>query len=249
VTVVVVAAPTPTDSLPTGPSGPTGPTPPPATVTETQTATQTQTATTGPTATATVTTTPATPSSSASTAATPTPSPTGGSSSGSNDLGVIIAIAAAVVVLVALFWYLIHRAGAARHAAATGWDDSFERLRATTRWFAEQVAIDATDPGTPPMFAARTWGEAQPVVLDLERNWAELARRTDDQYRAGRAQALAAATTDLRGAVEANLRIRGAPNQPGQDLRLRDSAQRVAASRYQLQGLLAGPAPGAGTRR
>ena len=239
------AAPTPTTPVPTATPSSAPTTSSPATSTRTVTATVSASPSTPGSGTVTVTVT-ATGPANVTTATAPPRTATvtrAPQKSGSQTSAAAILIALGVLLLaaVALWYYFAHRRGAGAHTTAAGWDAGLERLRVTARWFGGPATADLG--GTTRSEATRSWGDARPIVVDLEHNLHDAQQAAPDPDRAARAQELAQAVAQLRAAIEADLRIRGADDAPGQEDRLRAAAERVNASRRRLDELLPAPPP------
>ena len=153
----------------------------------------------------------------------------------------MIALGVLLLAGAALWYYLAHRRGAGAHTTAEAWDAGLERLRVTARWLAG--AATANLAATTRSEAARSWGEARPIVIDLERNLHDAQQAAPDPGRVARAQQLGQAVAELHAAIESDLRIRDADDAPGQEDRLRDAAARIRASRQRLEELLPAPPP------
>lgn len=218
----------------------------PSTTTVTRTVTPSATGT--PTATRTVTSTQIV-SAPAATAGTGTVTATATvtkapSRSGSQTSGAAIAIAIAVLVLAAagLGYFLVRRGRSGVHSSEPEWDAELTRLQRTARWLAGQAGYLTEAPTRAE--SDRRWGDAHPIVVDLERSLVEAEQAAPDRARAGRAGALALAVAGLRSAIESDLRVRAtADDAPESDDRAEEAARRVRESRQRLDDALSTPPP------
>ena len=162
---------------------------------------------------------------------------------GSQTSGTAIAIAIGVLLLAAagLGYFLVHRGRTGAHSTEPEWDAHQNRLQRTASWFggqAEYLTAAATRTETD-----RRWGDAQGIVVDLERSLAEAEQSAPDRTRAGRAAALAQAVTGLRAAIESDLRLRAEVDTPESGDRADEAARRVEESRRRLEDVLSAPPP------
>lgn len=149
------------------------------------------------------------------------------------------AVALVAVGVVGIVWFVV----AGRRRSTFDWDHELSRQAADARWFADDLAPAVADPQRGASDAAAAWRRNIAAVLSTERVLERLADTAADPQRAATAEKLALASSDLRDAIDAHLRLRlgEAPPHPGRsdEQALADSAATVTARRTVLHDDLA----------
>ncbi|MFT6564599.1 MAG: hypothetical protein ACJAY5_001358 [Actinomycetes bacterium] len=119
------------------------------------------------------------------------------------------------------------------------WDRAFYIRRADARWFADSLTLSVADrtKGTPEL--VRTWTDGVPRISTLSQQLYELTTIAPSDKRARQPRQLATAVDNLRGALDADVRLRTQGFAPGQDAVVAESAMVVAQHRRNLDQTLA----------
>jgi len=144
-------------------------------------------------------------------------------------------VAAGLAVLVLLVLIIAVTVSSKKRST---WDRAFYIRKADARWFADSLTLAVADrtKGTPEL--VRTWTDGVPRMSTLSQQLYELSTMAPSDNRARQPRQLATAVDNLRGALDADVRLRTQGFAPGQDAVIAESAMVVAQRRRDLDQTL-----------
>ncbi|SDJ10696.1 hypothetical protein SAMN05444157_1770 [Frankineae bacterium MT45] len=180
--------------------------------------------------------------------ASPTPAPSNSSSS-VNWTAILIA-ALVIVALAGWLFYYFARRNRKSGAANPAWEANLANTAGSARWLADSLTPNVANRANSPEQATRMWTENSAAVSDLERRLYELAGGATSEDDRGRAQRLANAVSDLRAALDNDVRLRSADpatlDPTSAAIRpslIQDSATTITSARARLTEVLQPPVP------
>ncbi|SOD74538.1 hypothetical protein SAMN05892883_3724 [Jatrophihabitans sp. GAS493] len=149
-------------------------------------------------------------------------------------------------------WLIYYFARRSRRAGPANppWEANLANAAGTARWMSDSLTPNIANRANSGEQAVRMWTENSAAVSDLERRLYELAGGATSEADRTRAQQLANAVSDLRGALDNDVRLRSADvatlDPTAAAIRpslIQDSATAITTARARLSEVLQPPIP------